>query len=130
MKWLHTISNAEKIAHVEGKPVITLSELLDILGIKLGIFVAGLSGGILRGLSRKRYTVREIIASPICGALAAAYLTMPVLHYLRAINWPLPDDMVTATNATAFVVGTSAMWIADLILEIIARWVRGGKISS
>lgn len=109
--------------------MITLSEFLDMLGIKLGIFVAGLSGGILRGLSRRRYTAREIIASPICGALAAAYLTMPVLHYLHAINWPLPDDMITATNATAFVVGTSAMWIADLILEVVARWVRGGKIS-
>ncbi len=108
---------------------MSFNEFLDAIGIKLGIFVAGLSGGILRGLSRRRYTAKEMIASPICGALAAAYLTMPVLHYLRAINWPLPEEPIAATNATAFVVGACAMWISDLLLEIVTRWIRGGKIS-
>lgn len=108
---------------------MSFSDFLDAIGIKLGIFVAGLSGGILRGLSRRRYTAKEMIASPICGALAAAYLTVPVLHYLRSINWPLPEDPVAATNAMAFVVGACAMWISDLLLEIVARWIRGGKIS-
>lgn len=108
---------------------MSLSEFLDAAGIKLGIFIAGLSGGILRGLSRRRYTAKEMIASPICGALAAAYLTMPVVHYLRAINWPLPEEPIVAANATAFVVGACAMWISDLLLEIVARWIRGGKLS-
>ncbi|MCH4541438.1 hypothetical protein [Ochrobactrum sp. A-1] len=106
---------------------MSISEFLDVLGIKLGVFVAGLSGGILRGLSRRRYTAKEMIASPICGALAAAYLTMPVLHYLRAVSWPLPDEPMAAMNATAFVVGACAMWISDLLIEIVARWIRGGK---
>lgn len=46
-----------------------IHELLDTLGIKAPVVVAGLSGGILRALSRHRYKVREMVASPICGAL-------------------------------------------------------------
>ena len=79
-----------------------------------------------RGLSRRRYTAREIFLTPIVGAIAAAYMTEPALFYLRAINWPLPDRDITATNVAAFVVGICGMWVSDLIFEIIARWVRGG----
>ena len=39
-----------------------------MIGGYLGVVVAGLSGGILRALSRHRYKVREMVASPICGA--------------------------------------------------------------
>ncbi|WP_047455821.1 hypothetical protein [Rhizobium rhizogenes] len=106
---------------------MAVNEFLDALGIKVGVVIAGLSGGILRGLSRRRYTTREIVASPICGALAAAYLTEPVLYYLRAVNWPLPQKDVAAMNAMAFVVGVCAMWIADLIFDTISRWIRGGR---
>ncbi|AVA22171.1 MULTISPECIES: hypothetical protein [unclassified Rhizobium] len=106
---------------------MTVNEFLDALGIKVGVVIAGLSGGILRGLSRRRYTTREIVASPICGALAAAYLTEPALYYLRAINWPLPEKDAAAMNATAFVVGVCAMWIADLIFDSISRWIGGGR---
>ncbi|HEY0122400.1 MAG TPA: hypothetical protein VGC14_11680 [Rhizobium sp.] len=109
---------------------MAVNEFLDALGIKVGVVIAGLSGGILRGLSRRRYTIREIVASPICGALAAAYLTEPALYYLRAVNWPLPEKDVAAMNATAFVVGVCAMWIADLIFDTISRWIRGGRAIS
>ncbi|MEF0938770.1 hypothetical protein [Rhizobium sp. BR 362] len=106
---------------------MTVNEFLDSLGIKVGVAIAGLSGGILYGLSRRRYTIREVAASPICGALAAVYLTEPALYYLRAINWPLPQRDAAAMNATAFVVGICAMWIADLIFNSISRWIRGGR---
>jgi hypothetical protein len=108
---------------------LNLPDLFDALGIKLSVAIAGLSGGLLRGLSRRKYTAREIIASPICGALAAAYLAEPAMHFLLSINWPLPDELPTALSAVAFVVGVSAMWIADLIFEALQRWVRGGRQS-
>ncbi|MDK4738044.1 hypothetical protein PH547_04085 [Rhizobium sp. CNPSo 3464] len=47
--------------------------------------------------------------------------------HLRAINWPLPEKDAAAMNATAFVVGVCAMWIADLIFDSISRWIGGGR---
>ncbi|WP_331283558.1 hypothetical protein [Agrobacterium sp. LMR679] len=63
-------------------------DFLDALGIKLGVLFAGFFGGVLRALSRPNVTWKEMIVSPVCGALAAAYLTTPLLHYLYSINWP------------------------------------------
>lgn len=58
-----------------------MHDFFDLLGIKGPVVVAGLAGGVLRALSRHRYKLREMVASPICGALAAAYLTLPVVQY-------------------------------------------------
>ncbi|WP_029351713.1 MULTISPECIES: hypothetical protein [Mesorhizobium] len=100
---------------------VMIQEFLDALGIKAPVVVAGLSGGILRALSRHRYKVREMVASPICGALAAAYLTLPVVHYIRAgLPVPSPDDDTT-TLAAAFLIGVSAMWISDIVFEVVVR---------
>jgi hypothetical protein len=105
-----------------------MHQLLEVLGIKAPVVVAGLSGGILRALSHHRYKVREMVASPICGALAAAYLTLPVVHYFRATGLPFPetgDD--TTTLAAAFLIGVSAMWISDIVFEVVVRRVKEGK---
>ncbi|PDQ18960.1 hypothetical protein CN311_21995 [Mesorhizobium sanjuanii] len=103
-----------------------MQEFLDTLGIKAPVVVAGLSGGILRALSRHRYKVREMVASPICGALAAAYLTLPVAHYFRATGLPVPDDDTT-TLAAAFLIGVSAMWISDIVFEVMVRRFKPGR---
>ncbi|MFQ0814527.1 hypothetical protein AVM02_08665 [Brucella anthropi] len=94
---------------------------LDEFGLKLYVLIAGFAGGALRALSRKRYTIRETIASPICGALAAGYLTGPLVHYLQAIHFPLPpnDDTNAGLHAAAFVVGACGMWISDAIFEAV-----------
>ncbi len=102
-----------------------MHEFLDALGIKAPVVVAGLSGGILRALSRHRYKLREMVASPICGALAAAYLTLPVVQYFRAAGLPLADDDTT-TLAAAFLIGVSAMWISDILFEVIVRRFKPG----
>ncbi len=101
----------------------TLSNLLDQLGLKDSVLLAGFAGGVIRALSRGRYTIREIVASPVCGALAAGYLTTPILHYLRAVNFPLPPDdgSNVAIHAGAFLVGTSAMWISDAVFDWFTR---------
>ncbi|MDL2403836.1 hypothetical protein [Rhizobium mayense] len=106
---------------------MNINDFFDAMGIKLGVAVAGLMGGILRGLSRRRYTAREIFVSPICGAIAAAYLTEPVLYYLRSINWPLPDVEQSAMNSTAFLVGVCAMWIADIMFDEMTRRFKSGR---
>jgi hypothetical protein len=63
-----------------------------------------------------------MVASPVCGALAAAYLTLPVAAYFRATGIPLPDPTNDATTlAAAFLIGVSAMWISDILFEMIVR---------
>ncbi|MER9533029.1 hypothetical protein NKI89_24930 [Mesorhizobium sp. M0309] len=99
-----------------------MHELFDLLGIKGPVVAAGLAGGVLRALSRHRYKVREMVASPICGALAAAYLTLPVVTYFKATGLPIPDPANdTTTLAAAFLIGVSAMWISDILFEFIMR---------
>lgn len=99
-----------------------MHDLFDMLGIKGPVAAAGLAGGVLRALSRHRYKLREMIASPICGALAAAYLTMPAVAWFRATGMPIPDPADdTTTLAAAFLIGVSAMWISDIVFEVIVR---------
>lgn len=102
---------------------MTLPELLANLGINPSVLAAGTAGGLLRAMSRKRFKFREMIAAPVCGALAAAYLTDPALHYLAAVNWPLPptDNMQATQNATAFLIGVVAMWLADILLDVLVK---------
>lgn len=98
-------------------------DVFDLLGIKGPVVAAGLAGGVLRALSRHRYKLREMVASPICGALAAAYLTLPVVQYARAAGLPLANDDTT-TLAAAFLIGVCAMWISDIMFEAIVRKFR------
>ncbi|MBB6412197.1 hypothetical protein [Mesorhizobium sangaii] len=99
-----------------------MHDLFDLLGIKGPVVAAGLAGGVLRALSRHRYKLREMVASPICGALAAAYLTLPVVSYVRIAGLPMPDPSDdTTTLAAAFLIGVSAMWISDILFEFVVR---------
>lgn len=99
-----------------------MHDWFDLLGIKGPVVAAGLAGGVLRALSRHRYKVREMIASPLCGALAAAYLTLPVVSYFKASGLPIPDPADdTTTLAAAFLIGVCAMWISDILFEFVVR---------
>ena len=51
---------------------MAINDFLDALGIKVGVVVAGFMGGVLRGLSGRRYTPREIFITPIASLAAAA----------------------------------------------------------
>jgi hypothetical protein len=66
-----------------------------------------------------------MIASPICGALAAAYLTLPAVAWFKATGMPIPDPADdTTTLAAAFLIGVSAMWISDIVFEVLVRRFR------
>lgn len=104
---------------------MTLNDLLQSVGIDPSVLVAGAGGGVLRALSRKRLKIREMVLSPICGALAAAYLTLPVVHYGQRVGWPMPDEPTQAVLAAAFLIGSCAMWISDMVFNWIARRIGG-----
>lgn len=93
---------------------------LNDIGLSAPVLLAGFAGGVVRALSRGYTSFREIIASPICGALCAGYLTKPVLHYTSTVGIPLPppDALGSDTGllAAGFVVGICGMWVTDFIL--------------
>jgi hypothetical protein len=97
------------------------NDILASLGINPAVLFAGGFGGLLRALSRRRFKFREMVASPICGALSAAYLTLPFVHYVRASGWPLPVDELQTVLASAFMIGTCGMWLADILFEMVVR---------
>lgn len=103
---------------------MTFHDLLQSLGINPAVLYAGFGGGLLRALSRRKIKLREMFVSPICGALASAYLTLPAVHYVQLLGWPVPDDAAQVVLASAFLIGTCAMWISDLVFEIIVRRFR------
>ncbi|MCT7662315.1 hypothetical protein [Shinella kummerowiae] len=97
-------------------------DLLDALGLNPVILAAGAAGGLLRALSSKQHSLRERIVSPLCGALAAGYLTAPGVHMLRTLSVPLPFDNAQATfGAVGFLIGVSAMWISDALMVLVLR---------
>lgn len=100
---------------------MTFHDLLQSIGINPAVLYAGAGGGILRALSRQKLKIREMFLSPICGALAAAYLTLPTVQYVRITGWPIPEDDAQVVLASAFLIGTCAMWIADIVFEVIVR---------
>jgi hypothetical protein len=70
---------------------------------------------------QSRSAVCGRLRSPICGALSAAYLTLPFVHYVRASGWPLPVDELQTVLASAFMIGTCGMWLADILFEMVVR---------
>lgn len=100
-----------------------MEDPLASYGLRVSVVIAGFAGGVLWALSRKQHTFRETIAFPVCGALAAGYLTEPFVHYLKAIHFPLPpDDGSNVTmQAGAFLVGVFAMWISDALFAFVTR---------
>jgi hypothetical protein len=104
---------------------MTFPEILDALGLKASVMVAGFAGGALRAFSTRNHKKRELIVSPICGSLAAGYLTGATVHYMRFLNIPLPDDPVAAWGAVGFLIGVCAMWITDALLEMLVRRFKG-----
>lgn len=99
-----------------------MRELLDAMGLNPLVLGAGFAGGLLRALSSKRHTLLERIVSPLCGALAAGYLTAPGVHMLRVLSVPLPFEDPQATfGAVAFLFGVSAMWISDAFMLFVLR---------
>jgi hypothetical protein len=104
-----------------------LEDLLAALGLKLSVLVAGLGGGVLRSLSRRRYSLRERLASPICGALCAAYLTPGVTTVLLTLHFPMVNQSEVTQNAVAFLVGICGMNIADWVFYAAAKYMRDGQ---
>lgn len=105
---------------------MSMHDFFASLGLNPNFIVAGTAGGFLRALSRKQFKLREVVLSPICGALAAAYLTEPIIHYARMMNWPMPQEAATdaTNNAAAFIVGVIAMWITDIVVDRLMKLVK------
>lgn len=96
-----------------------MQEQFNDFGLSLPVIIAGFAGGVVRALSRGYSSFRAIIASPVCGALCAGYLTKPFVHYVDKLGFPLPPVEATGSDtgllAAGFVVGICGMWISDFV---------------
>ncbi len=52
-------------------------------------------------------------------ARRSGYATVPTLYYIKSVGLPLPPDDVASAHAAAFLVSVCAMWIADILLELV-----------
>ena len=104
-----------------------LDPLKDI-GLQEPVLLAGFFGGVVRALSRGYTSFHEIVASPICGALCAGYLTKPVIHYAESLGIPLPPIDVsheeTALLAAGFMIGICGMWVTDIVLVKLSKLLK------
>jgi len=98
-----------------------IRDILEALGLNPLVLAAGGAGGLLRALSSKRHSLRERVVSPLCGALAAGYLTATGVHILRSFSVPLPDDPLATFGAVGFLIGVSAMWLSDAVMLFALR---------
>ena len=97
-------------------------DFLEALGLNPLVLAAGGAGGLLRALSSRQHTLRERLVSPVCGALAAGYLTPVAVHVLRTYSVPLPfEDPFAVWGAAGFVIGVSAMWISDAFMLFVLQ---------
>ncbi len=96
-----------------------MTQLLYDFGFDPAVLYAGAGGGLLRALSRRQLRLREMLLSPCCGALASAYLTLPLVR-LAGLS-PPPRDSGELVLASAFLIGTCAMWISDIVLQAVAH---------
>lgn len=104
-----------------------IKDFLDAMGLSPLVLAAGGAGGLLRALSSNQHTLRERVVSPLCGAIAAGYLTAVGVHLLRSAHVPLPDDPLATLGAVGFIIGVSAMWISDAVMLVLIR--RFGKLT-
>lgn len=96
-----------------------MQEPFNDYGLSAPVLLAGFMGGVVRALSRGYTSFRTVIASPVCGALCAGYLTKPLIHYVDKVGFPLPPIEATGNDtsllAAGFVVGICGMWISDFV---------------
>ncbi|MDF1634910.1 hypothetical protein [Mycoplana sp. MJR14] len=74
----------------------------------------------------RKEKIRGAEVGLICRGFAAGYLTPAIVHYLHAVNLPLPQDQAAAFGAVGFLIGVSAMWISDFVIDALARRLRPG----
>lgn len=105
-----------------------MQEPFNDLGLSAPVLLAGFMGGVVRAMSRGYTSFRSVIASPVCGALCAGYLTKPFIHYVDKIGFPLPPVEAsgndTALLAAGFVVGICGMWISDFVFLQVNRLMK------
>lgn len=97
-------------------------------GIKVAHLLAGLAGGLVRAFVLGGGFWRTA-TSVICGSLTAAYLTGPVFA-LAVYYFPFLGHDRSSEYACGYLVGMTAMVIAEGVLRWARRWAADPKLPS
>jgi len=105
--------------------------VLDELGLKIYLLVAGFVGGLvsayIRGLrkDREHWLVRltDHLGSGLVGAACSGYIAPGAIRW-----WNLPTDVIEYQTLIGFVFGVSGLFIGHGIIRVAVGWSRNPNI--
>ncbi len=105
--------------------------LHSVIGLKSHHVVAGVAGGIARGLVGREFSWPQRLTSAVVGAMVAGYGTpvcTPFMHALVAWvhNWLGTTPAVPPLNlegSTGFALGLIGMSLCDVAIRWAKRWL-------
>lgn len=93
-----------------------------VVGIKSAHVVAGVLGGVARGLVSRGFSWSQRIGSAVIGAIVAGYGTPAaaaiVRHWLSGAGYP-PSDI---EGSVGFALGLVGMTLCDVLIRRARQW--------
>jgi hypothetical protein len=94
---------------------------LTMIGIDLGLMLAGFFGALLLALTSKNQTFGRAVTSIFAGALCANYLTPIALHFM-------PEAIQNnGKYGTAFIMGFIGLKSLELIYDFVSKKLKTKK---
>lgn len=99
--------------------------LHQLIGVKTHHMVAGVAGGLVRGLVARGFSWPQRLTSAIVGAATAGYGTPAVMPIMRKWLdlWAYPTGDIE--GSTGFALGLVGMTICDALIRWARRWRDG-----
>lgn len=95
------------------------------LGLEPSVLFAGFLGGVVRAILTHETSVKDILGSPVCGALCAGYFTEIAVHYLSGsgFTFPTEEKQRSFELAVGFIIGICGMWLSRYILNKVSNQI-------
>lgn len=99
--------------------------LQQLIGVKLVNLLAGVAGGLVRGLVVKGFSWSQRIGSAVVGGLTAGHVTPAAMPFVRRWLdlWSTPTGDIE--GSVGFCIGLFGMTVCDGLIRWARRWRDG-----